>query len=229
MTISHAVLFDMDGTLLQTEKLSTPAFQRTFEDLRRENLWVGGTPDEHELTNVLGMTIDQLWEKLLPGASQEVKRKADALMLENELKLLKEGVTDLYPGVREVLQELHQRGVALFVASNGLERYIDAVCEHFDIKRLFTDLYSAGRFQTKSKNDLVAKLLRDYQIETAVMVGDRHSDVEAGKSNRLYTIACDFGFAKSGELDGADVRISRFADLIRHLPFSLANLSTSNH
>ncbi len=227
MTISHAVLFDMDGTLLQTEKLSTPAFQRTFEDLRNQQLWDGPTPDEKELTNVLGMTIEMLWEKLLPGASHEVKQKADALMLENEIKLLKEGATDLYPSVREVLENFHRRGIALFVASNGLERYIDAVCEHFDIKRLFTDLYSAGRFQTKSKNDLVAKLLRDYKMETAVMVGDRHSDVEAGKSNGLFTIGCDFGFANPGELDGADIIIHQFSELPDHLPFSYANLTAN--
>jgi phosphoglycolate phosphatase len=217
MSIPFAVLFDMDGTLLQTEKLSTPAFQRTFADLRREKLWDGPIPDERELTNVLGMTIEQLWEKLLPGASEEVKKAADSMMLENELKLLQEGATDLYPGVREVLQQLHQKGTALFVASNGLERYIDAVCEHFSIKRYFTDLYSAGRFHTKSKNDLVAKLLRDYDIQNAVMVGDRHSDVEAGKTNGLFTVACNFGFAKEGELDGADVIITEFSQLLQHL------------
>jgi len=224
MTISHAVLFDMDGTLLQTEKLSTPAFQRTFADLRAQHLWNGPTPSEEELTNVLGMTIEMLWEKLLPGTSDDVKRKADEMMLEHELKLLQEGVTQLYPGVKDVLETLHARGIALFVASNGLERYIDAVCEQFAIKHLFTDLYSAGRFQTKSKNDLVAKLLHDYRIDHAVMVGDRHSDLEAGKTNGLFTIACDFGFAGPGELDGADVVIRRFADLPQHLPAAFAQV-----
>jgi phosphoglycolate phosphatase len=217
MSTPFAVLFDMDGTLLQTEKLSTPAFQQTFEELRRQHIWDGPTPDERELTHVLGMTIEQLWEKLLPGASEEVRKTADSLMLENERKLLKEGVTDLYPGVREVLQQLHQKRIALFVASNGLESYIDAVCEHFGIKQYFTDLYSAGRFHTRSKSDLVAKLLRDYDIHNAVMVGDRHSDVEAGKSNGLFTVACDFGFAKEGELDGADVIITEFPQLLQHL------------
>ncbi|MEJ8548833.1 HAD-IA family hydrolase [Brevibacillus borstelensis] len=219
MSISFAVLFDMDGTLLQTERLSTPAFQKTFEELRERGLWNKATPDEKELTNVLGMTIEQLWEKLLPGASEEVKVLADERMLENELILLKQGITDLYPGVREVLQELHANGAALFVASNGLERYIDGICEHFGIKPLFTDLYSAGRFGTKSKKDLVAKLIKDYEVKQAVMVGDRHSDVEAGLANGLKTIGCDFGFAKPGELDGADVVIHQFTDLLEHIPY----------
>lgn len=220
MTINHAVLFDMDGTLLQTEKLATPAFLRTFEDLRNQKLWNGRTPTESELTNVLGMTLDQLWQTLMPDASHDVRHIADKLLLQHEIDLLKEDVTDLYPGVREVLQELKQKGVALFVASNGLEQYIDQVCEHFQLKSLFTDLYSAGRFQTKSKNDLVKKLLADYGVKQAAMVGDRHSDIEAGKTNGLTTIGCDFGFAKPGELDGADVIIKQFADLLSHLPFT---------
>jgi phosphoglycolate phosphatase len=223
MTIPYAVLFDMDGTLLQTEKLAIPAFQKTFADLRERGLWDGQTPGEDKLTNVLGMTISQLWETLLPDASEETRAIADRFMLENEILLLKQDVTDLYPGVREQLHELHKKGVSLFVASNGLEEYIDAVCEHFSLKPLFTDLYSAGRFHTKAKSDLVAKLLKDYRIENGVMVGDRHSDVEAGKTNGLFTIGCDFGFARPGELDQADIVIRQFDELAKHLPFPVIN------
>lgn len=218
MSIPYAILFDMDGTLLQTEKLSTPAFQRTFQQLRTKGMWDGPTPDEEELVNVLGMTIEQVWEKLLPVASEEAKQAANQLLLENEIKLISERVTDLYPGVKDTMRVLHEKGLALFVASNGQEEYIDALCEEYELKPLLTDLYSAGRFRTHTKNDLVAKLLADYQVKQAVMVGDRHSDVEAGKTNGLFTIGCDFGFSNPGELDGADVVIKSFAQLLDHLP-----------
>lgn len=218
MSIPYAILFDMDGTLLQTEKLSTPAFQRTFDQLREKGLWDGKTPDESEITNILGMTIDQVWNKLLPEASEETIEAADILLLENEIQLIHERVTDLYPGVWDTLQDLHARGAALFIASNGQEAYIDALCEEYNLKPFLTDLYSAGRFRTRTKNDLVAKLLKDYQVEKAIMVGDRHSDVEAGTTNGLFTIGCDFGFANPGELDGADVIITKFPQLLDHLP-----------
>lgn len=218
MSIPFAMLFDMDGTLLQTEKLSTPAFQRTFQQLREKGLWDGQTPNEQELTNVLGMTIEQVWNKLLPDVSEEVKRAADGFLLENEIKLIGERVTDLYPGVYETLRELRDRGVSLFVASNGQEAYIDAICTEYGLKPLMTDLYSAGRFRTRTKTDLVAKLLSDYQVKQAIMVGDRRSDVEAGKANGLFTIGCDFGFANQGELEGADVVITSFSQVLAHVP-----------
>jgi len=218
LSIPYAILFDMDGTLLQTEKLSTPAFQRTFEQLREQGMWEGPTPDEKALINVLGMTIEQLWIKLLPGADEATKKAADAFLLENEIKLIKERITDLYPGVRETLQRLYEEGYALFIASNGQEEYIDAICEEYELKPLFTDLYSAGRFQTSTKKDLVAMLLRDYDVKQAVMVGDRHSDIEAGLANGLFTIGCDFGFAKPGELEGANVVIHHFSEVVSYLP-----------
>lgn len=217
MSISFAILFDMDGTLLQTDKLATPAFTRTFEQLQRKGLWDGPIPDEGEITNLLGMTIDQVWNKLLPDASEETVHAADAFLLENEIQLIQERVTDLYPGVKETLQSLHTQGYALFVASNGQEGYIDAICEEYGLKPLFTDLYSAGRFSTKTKNDLVAKLLNDYEIKQAIMVGDRHSDIEAGTTNGLITIGCDFGFAQPGELDGATIIMTSFPQLLEIL------------
>ncbi|MFD2369493.1 HAD hydrolase-like protein [Brevibacillus sp. GCM10020057] len=218
MSIPYAILFDMDGTLLQTERLSTPAFQRTFDQLREAGLWEGRTPDENELVNILGMTIEQVWNKLLPGASEETIAAADRFLLENEIRLIRERVTDLYPGVVETMRDLYQRGVAMFIASNGQEAYIDALCEEYGLKPLLTDLYSAGRFRTHTKNDLVAKLLADYQVQKGVMVGDRRSDIEAGKTNGLFTIGCDFGFANPGELDEADVVITKFPQLLNHLP-----------
>jgi phosphoglycolate phosphatase len=225
MEIKYAVLFDMDGTLLQTEQLATPAFKRTFEDLRERKLWDGPTPSDDQLSNVLGMTITQLWDTLLPGAENHIKETANEWMLQHEKKLLQEGACDLYPGVREQLKLLYDKGIALFVVSNGLEEYIEAVCTQFDLHPLFTDLYSAGRFRTTSKHDLVAKLLAAYKIGQAVMVGDRHSDIEAGKKNGLFTIACDFGYAKPGELEGADITIRQFSELTAHLPFPIIHLT----
>ena len=218
MKRDFAILFDMDGTLLQTEKLSTPAFQQTFEQLREQDLWNGSTPDEQAFVNVLGMTTEEVWHTLLPGADEKTRKTADRFLLENEIRLIKARATDLYPGVRETLQHLHTRGIRLFVVSNGREKYIEMICDEYEIKSFFTDLYSAGRFETRSKNDLVAKLLRDYQIKQAVMVGDRQSDMEAGMCNGLFTIGCDFGFASEGELEGADVVIDDFRALLDHLP-----------
>lgn len=211
--IPFAVIFDMDGTLLKTEEVAVPAFKGTFEQLKKDGDFSGNIPTDEELMGVFGLTLEDIWNKLLPGQSDQVKKKADKLMLQKELDILKEGNTHLYPHVKEVLSKIKSKGISLFIASNGLEEYIKGVCDYFEITDWFVDLYSAGRFQIDSKDDLVAKLLQDYAVEKAIMVGDRKSDIQAGKENGLLTIGCTYGFAAEGELSGADYHVDYFQDV----------------
>lgn len=225
--IPFAVLFDMDGTLLKTEDVAIPAFRQTFEQLKEQGEYHGESPSDEKIKSVFGMTLDMIWEELLPDQSPEIRKKADRMMLAFEIEQLKKGNGRLYDGVRETLERLDREQIPLFVASNGLDEYIRAVCRYVNIERLFTDLYSAGRFNTRSKNDLVAKLLSDYDIGDGVMVGDRHSDVKAGKVNGLFTIGCEFGFADSAELKDADVKINRFQQMLPIILKQLQNLKNS--
>lgn len=212
--IKFAAIFDMDGTLLKTEEVAVPAFKQTFEQLKQEGAIDLPIPSDDDFTSVFGMTLEEIWNKLLPGQTDDVKSKADKLMLQKELKILKEEDIHLYSGVKETLTELKKRGASLFVASNGLDEYIKGVCDHFQITDWFVDLYSAGRFQTESKDDLVKKLIEDYSIEKAVMVGDRKSDIQAGKANHLFTIGCAYGFADDGELQQADQLVREFSEIL---------------
>ncbi|MDF2721294.1 MAG: haloacid dehalogenase, partial [Paenibacillus sp.] len=109
---------------------------------------------------------------------------------------------------------LRAKGVKLFVASNGLEMYVKDVIGQRGLAPLFTGLYSAGEYDTRSKVDLVKLLLDHHGIETAWMVGDRSSDVEAGKRNGLPVVGCEYAqFGKESELEGADMRITEFPQL----------------
>ncbi|MNP61949.1 bifunctional 5'-methylthioadenosine/S-adenosylhomocysteine nucleosidase/phosphatase [compost metagenome] len=80
---------------------------------------------------------------------------------------------------------------------------------------LFEGLYSAGEYKTATKADLVKLLMDDHQVSSAWMVGDRSSDVEAGKKNGQTVIGCAYaGFGQGQELAGADVLIRSFDELI---------------
>ncbi|MFC4765983.1 HAD family hydrolase [Effusibacillus consociatus] len=102
----------------------------------------------------------------------------------------------------------------LYIASNGGEPYVKGVARAKGIDSYFDRIYSAGEFKTSRKEELVEKLLLDTEERDAVMVGDRKSDVRAGKANGLFVIGCDFGFARPGELDGADRIIRRFEEIL---------------
>ncbi|MFD2329823.1 HAD family hydrolase [Cohnella sp. GCM10020058] len=138
--------------------------------------------------------------------------------MQYELGEPESGRGESYEGVPEVLGELKSRGVRLFVAGNGLEAYVKEVPRLRGIGDLFEGIYSAGEYATRSKVELVRLLFEQSGAKSAWMVGDRHSDFEAGKGNGLFTVGCDYaGFRREGDLDEADVRIASFSELLELL------------
>lgn len=211
----EAIIFDMDGTLFETDTLLVPVHNRVFETLREEGLYPHPTPPVERLLSCLGMLLDDIWRKVMPDGSEAARNRADELLLQYEVEALVAGEGKLYAYVEQTLSELKNRGIKLFVASNGLEDYVKGVAEYKGIAGLFSGLYSAGEYQTTTKVDLVAQLLNDHSIQSAWMVGDRSSDVEAGKGNGLQTIGCAYAtYGRSSELEGADALISDFRELI---------------
>lgn len=214
----EAMLFDLDGTLFQTETLLLPAYHKTFDDLRAKGLFTGETPPEERILGALGMLLEHIWERVMPNEQIATRQEADKLLIKYQVEGLQQGHGDLYTGVAETLQALHNKGIRLFVASNGLEDYVRHVIEAKGVAHLFEGLYSAGQYRTRSKVDLVKILLETHHIQSAWMVGDRSSDVEAGLQNNLTVAACDYaGFRESGELEGAHIRIRSFAELLEYL------------
>lgn len=216
--LPEAMLFDLDGTLFQTETLLLPAYHATFDELRAKGLYEGETPPEERILGALGMLLEHIWMRVMPEEPIATHQEADKLLIKYQVQGLQEGRGVLYEGVAETLQILHDKGVRLFVASNGLEAYVKEVIAAKGLASIFEGLYSAGEFQTRSKVDLVKILLETYGIESAWMVGDRSSDVEAGLENNLTVVACDYaGFRDAGELEGAHIRIRRFAELLDYI------------
>ncbi len=210
--IPFAVIFDMDGTLFQTETVLVPALHKTFDRLRREGLWQGDTPVK-EYLRILGVPVSEVWRQLIPEASEAVRDRAAAWFLDDIIDEIEHGNGRLYPDVLTTLAALADQGIPLFVASNGRQRYLAAIRTAFLLERYFIDFYSLDRFSLMSKSALVKQLLNDYGIEKAVMVGDRRSDIQAAKDNGIWSIGCRFGFANDEELRGADVIIHQFSEI----------------
>ncbi|MBA4495851.1 HAD family hydrolase [Paenactinomyces guangxiensis] len=213
-----AIIFDLDGTLFQTEKVAVPAFQETFRYLKEKGRYSGPAPSVMEIQSVFGLTHDEIWQKLMPGADPLTKAEADRIMLEKELELLEQGKGELFPEVEETLRKLQRAGWGLFIASNGVGPYVRGALESKGIIDLFQDIYTAGDHETKSKVDLVRICKQNAGITEGYMVGDRSSDVKAGRENNLTVIGCRYaGFPRFGEEDElavADYKIEAFKDLL---------------
>ncbi|WP_397261180.1 HAD hydrolase-like protein [Peribacillus simplex] len=214
--IQFAAIFDMDGTLFQTNKILGSSLERTFEILRSEGSWTGNTPLA-KYQKIMGVPLTVVWETLLPKHPDHIRRQADQLFLDCLIQEIKQGNGQLFPLVMETLSTIKQLGISIFIASNGLVKYLEEICSYFGLHEFVTDIYSVERSSKGSKTDLVQMLLKDYRIESAIVIGDRKSDIEAAKKNGLSAVGCQFGFAEENELADADLFIADFSELQTYL------------
>ena len=98
----------------------------------------------------------------------------------------------VFPGVAEMLAQLHQDGFPLYVCTSKHEHFAVRILERFGIARYFDGIYGDKiEYASHSKIDLLARILSEHAIdrETAWMVGDRSFDIEAAHANDIRCMA----------------------------------------
>lgn len=213
-----ACIFDLDGTLYQTERIAVPAFEKTFQSLREQGIIETSVPAESKIISVFGQTGKQFWLELLPEADEKIRKEADRMLLKYEKEFIHKGKGKFYPGVIEGLVQLKRQGWTLFIVSNGIREYVNAVLESADLSRLFTAICTLGDQPDLEKKDAVQRLINQYSIKQGYLVGDRESDVEAGIKNGLSVIGCKYKgfpyFGTENELQGANFVVHHFQELL---------------
>ncbi|QWH12461.1 HAD family hydrolase [Bacillus mycoides] len=217
----QALIFDMDGTLFQTDKILELSLDDTFDHLRSLQLWNAVTPID-KYREIMGVPLPKVWEALLPNHSNEVREQTDAYFLERLIENIKSGKGALYPNVKEVFNYLKENDCSIYIASNGLTEYLQAIVSYYDLEQWVTETFSIEQIQSLNKS-----ILKKYDIKEAAVVGDRLSDINAAKDNGLIAIGCNFDFAQEEELAHADLVINDLMELKGILP-ELKNSYTTN-
>ena len=113
---------------------------------------------------------------------------------------------ELYPGIKERLEDLKRHGVRILLASSKPELYARKILEHFQLLPFFDFVAAATMDDTRSKKtDVVRYALESCGIspDRAVMIGDRHHDIEGAKDNALESIGVLWGYGSREELSAA--------------------------
>lgn len=207
-----AVIFDMDGTLFQTNMILEMSLDETFAYLTSRQEWSGITPIE-QYRRIMGATLSVVWETLMPDHTDDIRRDANDYFHDKLIANIHGGRGALYPHVYEMLEALKQAGCPLFIASNGQREYLQAIVSQYKLDRWVTETFSIQQIQSEDKTDLVAHILRKYAIGQAAVVGDRLTDIRAAKGNGLLAIGCRFDFAQEDELAQADAVVEDLLDV----------------
>ncbi|NOJ73378.1 HAD family hydrolase [Paenibacillus alvei] len=208
----QSFIFDMDGTLFQTDKILESSLEDTFNHLKSRNKWDKETPID-KYREIMGAPLPKVWETLLPNHSIEVREQTDAYFLERLIANIRSGKGDLYPNVKEVFSFLTENNCSIYIASNGLIAYLDAIVKFYNLDNWVTETCSIQQIESLNKSDLVKMIIDKYGITHGAVVGDRISDINAAKDNGLVAIGCNFDFAQEDELAKADVVIEDLNEL----------------
>ena len=194
----RAVLFDVDGTLLD----SNDAHARAWEDAFREAGYAARFADVRPL---IGMGGDKLLPKVIGVDAESARGKAlgkrrQEIFRERYLPRLRP-----FPGARALLERMRAAGLTLVVATSAKEEELTGLLDAAGVADLFAETTSSSDADnSKPDPDIIeAALARAGHLApaAALMVGDTPYDVEAASRAGVGTIA-----VRSGGWDDAALR-----------------------
>jgi HAD superfamily hydrolase (TIGR01509 family) len=194
--MSRGVIFDIDGTLVDTNYQHALAWYMAFRqhDLHLP-IW--------QIHRHIGMGGDQL-VAAVAGERAEAEH-GDALRTAHDvLYLAVIQTTSVFDGSRELLVDLKERGWRIVLASSAKQQEVDHYLDLLDARDLADGWTTATDVEnTKPEPDLVVAALEKLGTADAVMVGDTPWDIEAAAKADVATIAVMTGGFSRAELEEA--------------------------
>lgn len=207
---AEAVLFDMDGTLIDSRQNAIRSVQKGLESLDDDVSESVPVPSEEKITSLIGAPSDQYFRRLLPDHLREYREQVEERIGTFEREGIAEGNVQFYDGMKPILESLAQSNLPLGLVTNGGRDYFEAHREQLNFDRYFDLLYCVDDSERREKEELVERFLHRKNHPEAVMVGDRSYDIEAAHRHGLSFIGVLWGYGNQEELQGAD----RIADTV---------------
>ena len=203
------VFLDLDGTLIDSAIGITRCIAHALERVGHEPL------PEAALRSWIGPALRTSFTPLLGDAARVEQAVAFYLERFEDIGWREHSV---YPGIAEAVGALHVGGARLCLVTAKNEPHARRILEHLPFGGLFDGIVGATADGSRShKPQLVAEALRRTGATPAeaVMVGDRHLDIEGARHHGMASVGVLWGFGSEDELRaaGADRLVAEPAQL----------------
>jgi phosphoglycolate phosphatase len=214
----HLVIFDCDGTLIDSQHVIVAAMESAFGGLGL------AAPSRAEILSVVGLSLEPAMARLLaPELAGEAGRLADAYRdAFTDLRANKTLAEPLFPGTREVLDVLSARDdVLLGIATGKSVKGVQRMLEREGLKHYFVTVQTADTHPSKPHPSMVEQALAETGIPAsqAVMIGDTTYDVEMARAAGAGAVGVGWGYHARHALEeaGAEHVLEHFSGLEPHL------------
>ena len=208
----QAVIFDLDGTLLDT-----------LEDLRcsvNHALRRYGLPERslEEIRTFVGNGVRNLMTKAVPGVTEALGFDAIFEEFKSHYAVHWRDFTRPYDGAVELVRELHRRGLKLAVVSNKTDAEVKGLCKEFFGENIMVVRGEVPGVPRKPAPDGVLLALESLGLERsqALYVGDSEVDMRTARNAEVDCVAVLWGFRSREDLEaeGATVFIKHPSELL---------------
>jgi phosphoglycolate phosphatase len=186
------IVFDWDGTLIDSASAITECIQLAARDLSLP------VPDRDTASHVIGLGLHDSLRHAVPSLPSEQYSEFVARYRAHFLE--REDAMGLFPGVRELLDELRARGYWLAVATGKSRLGLDRALEASGLGALFRATRCGDETQPKPHPAMLLDLLQQLTIEPgqALMIGDTSHDLAMAAAAGVDALAVAYG-AHPGE------------------------------
>jgi len=208
------ILFDCDGTLVDSHGHITDVMQRTFEESALP------APTASAVRDVIGLSLHEAVLRLLPQGEDEQRQMIIAGYRQRYGAA--PDTSPLYAGVRETLETLRQNGYWLGIVTGKSHRGLMHTLDQHDLHATFHVWRTADACPSKPHPAMVLECMQEMGVEAAQtsVVGDSCFDIEMAAASGVQALGVSFGVGTPESLQqaGASDVVHSFADLLVHFP-----------
>ncbi len=197
------VIFDFDGTVVDTGEGIIKSLQYSFREMGRE------VPDMSDLKKFIGPPIHYSYTTYYGVSETEVGEYIKKYRERYKVKGIYE--CHLYEGLSELLDSLREKGIKIGVASSKPEHLIYSVSDYLGITEKFDAIVGVKIDDSNhsSKTGLVLEAMKQLGADDkskVLMVGDRCYDIDGAKGAGVKSCGVLWGYGSEAEFreHGAD-------------------------
>lgn len=217
-----AIFFDMDGTIIDTEKDGhRVAFNEAFARLGINAEW--DVPKYHQLLQIAGgkermkFYFQGEGKEFFPTGKSidEFVQQLHLLKTEIFVSLIESGKLPLRPGIKRIMKEAREKGILIGICTTSNEKAVKSIVNSLlaDIK---IDLILAGDIVTNKKPDpeiyLLALQKTGLSGKEVLVVEDSENGLIAGKAAGIKVLVTVNEYTKNENMTGADAVLTSLGD-----------------
>ncbi|WP_242086394.1 HAD family hydrolase [Aestuariivivens sediminis] len=206
-----AVIFDMDGVIVDSEPLHRKAYDLMFEEV---NIQVSDALYESytgKATLPICQDLCQQFNlKALPETLVALKRKHYRYLFDNDQSFT------LIDGVLDLIKDYHSNGLTLVLGSSASMPNIERIFDRFELNRYFkAKLSGADLNQSKPHPEIFIKAAQasGYSHKECMVIEDSTNGIEAARAADIFCVGYDSKHSKNQDYSLADQVITDFKSI----------------